>query len=139
MPMTKRELDQFLRQPIIAVLATTARGGAPHAVPIWFEYRAGEIWFFMDPSSFKHRCIKHNPRVTLVVDTKKPPYRCAIVKGRARSEIRTAGAMIRRMSLAYYGKRDGKAFADSLKGTKLAVVHFKPSHIVTWDYARDTE
>jgi PPOX class probable F420-dependent enzyme len=138
MPMTKREIDRLLKKPIVAVVAVTAPDGAPHAVPVWYEYRGGEVVFHTEPSSFKCKCLRHDPRVALCVDTKKSPYKCVILKGRARVEIKADHARLTRMAVAYLGKREGIAYANSLKGEKMAVVRLRPSRVISWDYAKES-
>jgi PPOX class probable F420-dependent enzyme len=137
MPMSKREIDALLKQPIIAVAAVTAPDGAPHAVPTWYEYRGGEIVFHTAASAFKYRCLAHDPRIALVVDTKKAPYKCAILKGRVTMEEKIDDARLRRMAVAYLGKRNGEAYAKSLAGSRVVVVHLRPKRIVSWDYAKE--
>src|SRR5215468_3322638 len=81
MPMKKSAIEKLLREPNVAVVAVTAPNGAPHAVPTWYEYRAGEVVFHTGPEAFKFKCLSNDPRVTLVVDTRRPPYKCVILKG----------------------------------------------------------
>lgn len=137
MPMTKREIDRMLKKPIVAVVAVTAPDGAPHAVPIWYEYRRGEVVFHTSQDTFKYKCLQHDPRITLCVDTKQSPYKCVILKGHATMEIKADDARIRRMAIAYLGKREGAAFANSLRGQKAVVVRFKPERVISWDYRKD--
>jgi nitroimidazol reductase NimA-like FMN-containing flavoprotein (pyridoxamine 5'-phosphate oxidase superfamily) len=85
MPMTKREIARLLSEPNIAVVAVTAPDGSPDAVPTWYEYRAGHVSFITDATAFKYKCLAHDPRVTLCVDVRKPPYKAVILKGRATS------------------------------------------------------
>lgn len=138
MPMTKREIDALLKQPNVAVMAVTAPDGSPHAVPVWYEWKGGAAILFMFRDSFKFKCVSRDPRMTLVVDTRKMPYKCAILKGRAAIEFKKADAWVRRISIAYYGKREGLKYADSLKGTEFAFVTLKPERIISWDYAKDS-
>src|SRR2546421_12857064 len=87
MPMTRREIAQFLAEPKVAVVAVTAPDGSPHAVPTWFEYRRGEAAFVTEASAYKYKCLRHDPRVTLCVDMRKAPdYKAVILKGRATME-----------------------------------------------------
>jgi PPOX class probable F420-dependent enzyme len=102
MPMTKREIAQFLTEPNVAVVAVTAPDGAPHAVPTWFEYRRGEAFFVTEATAYKYRCLQHDPRVTLCIDTRKPPdYKAVILKGRVTMEEKIADALMERMAVAY--------------------------------------
>jgi len=138
MPMKKKEIDQLLVQPHIAVVAVTAPDGAPHAVPTWYEYKGGKVTFHTDTSAFKYKCLEHDPRVTFVVDTKKSPYKCVILKGRATIEIKkNDDARGLRMSIAYLGQKNGVAYHNTVKSHEVAVVTLKPEHIVSWDYSKE--
>jgi PPOX class probable F420-dependent enzyme len=139
MPMTKRAIDALLKQPNVAVMAVTTPDGAPHAVPVWYEWKSGAATVFMLPGSFKLKCLRREPRMSLVVDTKKSPYKCVILKGKVTIELKKADAWIRRLSVAYYGQRAGLKYAESLKGMEFALVTLKPDRIVSWDYAQDSD
>jgi PPOX class probable F420-dependent enzyme len=138
MPMKKTAIEKLLREPNIAVVAVTAPNGAPHAVPTWYEYRAGEIVFHTGPEAFKYKCLTRDPRVTLVVDTKKAPYKCVILKGTVSMTEDTDDGRVKRMAIAYLGKRDGTAYAKSLAGERLVIVRFKPERTISWDYAEES-
>jgi PPOX class probable F420-dependent enzyme len=138
MPMKKKEIDQLLAQPHIAVVAVTAPDGAPHAVPTWYEYKSGKVTFHTETTAFKYKCLEHDPRVTLVVDTKKAPYKCVILKGRATIEIkRNDDVRGLRMSIAYLGPKNGTAYHNTVKGQEVAVVTLKPERIISWDYGKE--
>lgn len=137
MPMKKKDIEKLLKKPIVAVVAVTAPDGAPHAVPTWFEYADGQIVFHTGPESFKYKCLMHDPRLTLVVDTKTEPYRAVVLKGRATLEEKTDDKRTERMAIEYLGKKLGKAYAKSLKGSKVVVVTFKPARTISWDYGQE--
>lgn len=137
MPMTKRDIAQLLAQPNIAVVAVTAPDGAPHAVPIWYEYRRGEVSFITDATAFKYKCLANDPRVTLCVDLRKPPYKAVILKGRVTMDERPAPALVERMAIAYMGKKAGRAYVSEFKDDPVVVVRFKPDRVISWDYGKD--
>jgi hypothetical protein len=78
-----------------------------------------------------------DPRVTLVVDTKKAPYKAVVLKGRATLEEKVDDKRTLRLAVEYLGKKLGKAYAKSLKGSKVVVVSFKPSRTISWDYSQE--
>ncbi|MFZ0888641.1 MAG: TIGR03618 family F420-dependent PPOX class oxidoreductase [Candidatus Binataceae bacterium] len=137
MPMREEEIEKLLAKPNVAVVAVTAPDGAPHAVPTWYEYQGGEIVFHTAKSAFKYRCLAHDPRITLCVDTRKPPYKAVILKGRVRMEERLDDERTERMAIAYLGEKDGRAYANSLKGEKVVVVRFRPTRVISWDYGQE--
>jgi PPOX class probable F420-dependent enzyme len=137
MPMKKKDIEKLLKKPIVAVVAVTAPDGAPHAVPTWFEYDDGTIVFHTGAEAFKYKCLVRDPRVTLVVDTKKAPYKSVVLKGRATLEEKTDDKRLQRMAVAYLGKKLGKAYAKPLKGQKVIVASFKPERTISWDYGKE--
>lgn len=42
--MRPDDLDEFLRQPHVGVLATLRRDGRPYTVPVWFLHDDGGFW-----------------------------------------------------------------------------------------------
>jgi PPOX class probable F420-dependent enzyme len=135
--MNKREVAQLLVQPNIAVVAVTAPDGSPHAVPTWYEYRKGEVAFITDSTAFKYKCLVNDPRITFCVDTRKPPYKAVILKGRATMEEKRVPAMVERMAIAYMGQKAGRAYVSAFKNDPVVVVRFKPERVISWDYAKD--
>ena len=137
MAMKKREIDELLSQPHIAVVAVTASDGAPHAVPTWYEYKAGKVTFHTDQTAFKYKCFQHDPRIALVIDTKRPPYKCVVLKGTATIEIKkNDNVRGLRMSIAYLGQKNGTRYYNTMmKDQEVAVVTLKPSRIISWDYS----
>jgi PPOX class probable F420-dependent enzyme len=138
MPMKKAAIEKLLREPNIAVVAVSAPDGAPHAVPTWYEYRQGEVVFHTGPEAFKYKCLSNDPRIALVIDTKKAPYKCVILKGRVTMEEGLDDARVKRMAVAYLGKKNGEAYAKSLQGEPLVIVRFKPERTISWDYAEES-
>lgn len=136
MPMTQEEIDEFLRAPNIAVVATVDPDGQPHVVPTWYLHEDGEIVFHTGRRSRKYRNLRQNSRVTLCVDSKTAPYKAVVIYGRASMEVRTDADRTRRMAVAYLGESIGNRYADSLRGERLVVVRVRPQRAISWDYAR---
>jgi PPOX class probable F420-dependent enzyme len=136
MPLSKEEIEAFLRQPNVAVVATVGPDGEPHAVLIWYEYGDGQIIMHTGPNSRKHRNLRRNDRVSICVDTKTVPYRAVVVYGRASLEEGVDEERLRRMAVAYLGEALGKAYADAFGGQPTVIVRVRPERIVSWDYSR---
>ncbi|HEY2664340.1 MAG TPA: TIGR03618 family F420-dependent PPOX class oxidoreductase [Candidatus Binataceae bacterium] len=135
MKMKKEAIEELLRGPNVAVVAVTAPDGAPHAVPTWYEYRNGEIVFATDKTAFKYRCLTKDSRVTFVVDTKTPPYKTVVLKGRATLEERTDDERLLRLSIAYLGEKNGRAYAALNRGPGTVWVRLKAARMISWDYS----
>lgn len=136
MPLTDREIEEFLGEPHVAVMATVGADGQPHAVPTWYDYDGGEIVLHMSPSSRRYRNIRGNDRVTVCVDTKTAPYAAVVVEGRARTEVGTDDERSRRMAIRYLGEELGQRYFDSIRGGRMVIARVAPERTISWDYSR---
>jgi PPOX class probable F420-dependent enzyme len=134
MKLEKEAIEELLGAPNVAVVAVTAPDGGPHAVPTWYEYRDGEIVFATDKTAFKYKCLASDSRLTFVVDTKTPPYKTVVLKGRATMEERTDDERLLRLSIAYLGEKNGRAYAAMNRGPTVWV-HLKGARMISWDYS----
>ena len=78
------KVDQLLKQTQICVLATTGPGNAPHAVPMWYLYKDGDIVITTSRASQKCKNVERNGEAMVVFDIREPPYYAVMVKGNAR-------------------------------------------------------
>lgn len=136
MPLSQTEIDQFLGEPHIAVVATSGPSGKPHAMPIWYLWRDGKVLFHTGPESKKMRNLRKNDRVTVVVDSKQAPYKVVIVEGKA-EELPGDKALSREIAIHYLGETQGARYSDQ-SGEPSALVQVTPSKVISWDYARES-
>ena len=61
------ELDQFLRLPNPAVVATIRPDGSPHTAATWYDWDGGRVLLNMDESRLRLRFMRRDPRVALTV------------------------------------------------------------------------
>jgi PPOX class probable F420-dependent enzyme len=61
------EVDEFLRRPNPAVVATVRPDGSPHTVPTWYDWDGERVLLNMDESRLRLKFIRHDPRVSLTV------------------------------------------------------------------------
>ena len=80
------DVEAFLRQPQVCVLATTGADGSPHAMPMWYLFRDGDILFAAGRKSQKVRNIERTGRATVVVDQRDQPYYAVMLPGTAAIE-----------------------------------------------------
>lgn len=136
MPLTKEEIDEFLSQPHIAVVATVGPDGRPHAVPTWYNYDGGEIVLHMGLRSRRYHNLRRNDRVSICLDDRTVPYKAVVIEGRARTEVGRDDERSRRMAIHYFGERLGTRYADSLRGERMVIARVRPERIISWDYGR---
>ena len=136
MPLSQTELDSFLSEPNIAIVASSGPSGKPHAMPIWYAWRDGKVLFHTGADSKKMRNLRKNPRVSVVIDTKTAPYKVAVIEGTAR-ELVGDPALSREVAIHYLGERRGSAYAAQ-SSEPGALVEVTPTKIISWDYARES-
>jgi hypothetical protein len=136
MPLSKDEIEVFLRRPNVAVVATVGPDGEPHAVPTWYEYDDGQIVLHAGLRSRKYRNLRKNDRVSICVDTKTAPYQAVVMYGRASLEVGRDDERLRRMAVAYLGEALGNRYADTFGGQETVIIRVRPERIVSWDYGR---
>ncbi|MEL6310153.1 MAG: PPOX class F420-dependent oxidoreductase [Chloroflexota bacterium] len=137
--MTDSELDNFLNQPgIVARLSTINPDGTPHTMPIWYEWRNGEIVVSTQVIQRKVKNMQRDPRVTILIDTCEFPYKGAMIYGEATLEHE--GAMHKRISIfeRYFGTRErAEEYAQALADKwEPVLVRIKPTKIISFDYTK---
>jgi len=136
MPLSQSELDSFLAEPHIAVVATTGPSGKPHAMPVWYAWRDGKVLFHTGPESKKLRNLRKNSRISVVVDSKTAPYKVVVVEGKAK-ELPGDKELARDIAIHYLGPKFGAQYAE--RSTEVsALVEVTPTKVISWDYARES-
>lgn len=136
MPLTQSEIDTFLSEPNIAVVATAAPSGKPHAMPIWYLWRDGKVLFHTGGDSKKMRNLRANDRISIVVDTKVAPYKVVVIEGKAK-ELPGDKSLAREIAIHYLGEKQGERYASQSTepGTLVEVI---PTRVISWDYAKES-
>ncbi len=75
------ELERFLTEPRVAVLATVRRDGGPSTTASWFDLQGGKILITMYTSARRLANIRRDPQVAITV-LGKDPYQHVSVSGR---------------------------------------------------------
>lgn len=121
------EAEAFLREPRVAVIATVDRNGRPRTAPVWFLWDDGAAHLFTGRGTRKWREIEANPQVSLCIDERDAArYEAVIIDGRVEeANGRSLYEDVRRMALAYYGAERGEAFAETYRGERADVAHFR--------------
>jgi PPOX class probable F420-dependent enzyme len=99
------EVDEFLRRPNPAVVATLRRDGSPHTVATWYDWENDQALLNMDESRLRLRFMRHDPRVALTVLFEEGWYHHVSLLGRVVSleddpELRD----IDRLAVRYTGR-----------------------------------
>jgi PPOX class probable F420-dependent enzyme len=104
-PPVPQEVEEFLRRPNPAVIATLRPDGSPHTVATWYDWEDGLALVNMDESRLRLRFMRRDPRVSLTVLGEDSWYAHVSVIGRAiRIEDDPDLVDIDRLALRYTGK-----------------------------------
>lgn len=137
MPLTRPELEAFLKRPLMAHLATSSLAGRPRASPIWYAYQDGCFYFTTRMGRVKGRHLQRNPRVAISIANDERPYRAVSVFGKAELVKQDRDKWLERISTRY-GEREGREWlSGAVKQEDRVVFKVQPERIMSWDYGRD--
>jgi PPOX class probable F420-dependent enzyme len=116
------EVDEFLRRPNPAVVASLRPDGSPHTVATWYLWDGARVLLNMDESRLRLRFMRRDPRVALTVLDEGSWYRHVSLLGRAVEIVEDDGlADIDRLSLHYSGEpfrdRESRRFSACVEPT----------------------
>ncbi len=135
MTMTDSERSDFLAAVRVGVLAIDHPGHGPLALPIWYQWEAGQVLIGMDGTSLKARLLRAAGRATMTVQTEAAPYQYVSVEGpvTVTAESRDNLAMATR----YLGPELGQWYADNNPSTADTVlVRLSPEKWRTCDFGK---
>jgi nitroimidazol reductase NimA-like FMN-containing flavoprotein (pyridoxamine 5'-phosphate oxidase superfamily) len=79
------EIDQFLRDGHTVIVTTVGKDGFPHALPLWYVYDDGAIWFRKMRNSQGVKNMERDNRVACLVETGEmwADLKAVMIRGRA--------------------------------------------------------
>lgn len=103
------EISAFLQGPWGARLACVRRDGAPHVVPLWYEWDGRFVWVVATPGASWKTYAAESGQVSLTIDEPWPPLRRAFIAGHAEQVSDTAvpgglAGLRRRLAARYLGQ-----------------------------------
>jgi PPOX class probable F420-dependent enzyme len=131
------ELDELLRRPILARLATLRQDGFPGIVPVWIEWDGEAAWIVARARAAFVGDIRRDSRVCLSVVADDDPDRRAQLFGRA-VIVGEAGPLegfaleiARRMARRYEGE-SGLDYIERSRDWERVLVRLVPERVVSW-------
>jgi PPOX class probable F420-dependent enzyme len=109
-------VDEFLRRPNPAVIASLRPDGSPHTVPTWYDWEDGRALVNMDESRLRLSFMQNDPRVALTALDHEGWYRHVSLLGLVVAiEADVSLRDIDRLALRYTGEpfriRDRRRFS----------------------------
>jgi PPOX class probable F420-dependent enzyme len=140
MPLSKGEIEELMREPILAHLAVVTEG-KPHVSPIWVYYEDGLFYFTTRSGRVKGTAIRENPNVAVSIATNTPPYKALLIEGRAEviqtDRWITIGKLVSKYVTAKYGKSEGEKMMESLRREPGRIAFLvRPTKLLSWNYGK---
>ena len=132
--LTPEDMDGFLDEPLIAILATLRRDGSVLLSPVWHEWRDGGFNVWVTAQDVKVRHLTRDARATIVVAESQPPLRGVEVRGTAGFIRDAVLKTARRIAARYIGDERGAEYVASLPDEHL-IVRLDPGALRAWDFA----
>lgn len=132
------DLDGFLDEPLVAVLATLRSDGSVLLSPVWHEWRDGGFNVWVGADDVKARHLRRDPRASILVAESQPPLRGIEVRGSGRIFEEEAVETAVRIASRYIGPEKGAAYVRSSTGRHVTV-RLEPGVLRAWDFADEHE
>ena len=132
--ITIEDLDGFLDEPMVAVLATIRSDGSVLLSPVWHEWRDGGFNVWVGGKDVKAEHLRRDPRATIVVAESRPPLRGVEVRTEAQLIREDAVATAIRIGGRYIGQERADSYVRSFSDDQLTV-RLLPGALRVWDFA----
>lgn len=131
--MNDAELARFLDRPLTAVVSTTGREGAPHAVPVWYRFDGESLRVWTGERRVWVRNVLRDPRASVTVAEAEAPFAAALL--RCTATVATGESWIadevRRITERYVPAAQVDAYLEQWDELQ-TVVTFLPERTVSW-------
>lgn len=131
------DLDGFLGEPLVAVLATLRRDGTALLSPVWHEWRdrGFNVWVGVDDVKARH--LRRDPRASILVAESQFPLRGVEVRCVARIVEAGAAEAAVRIASRYIGPEKGAAYVGS--ASDAVIIRLEPGDVRVWDFADEQQ
>ena len=130
--MSPNEMDAFLREPYLAVVATLGPDGIPHLTPVWHHFDGLRFMLLCEPFTVKVRNTKRDRRVSLCISTDGESARYVHVQGTATVSDDWDPELLRTMSLKYVGADEGERhFQRTYREIRFLLITVTPSKVIS--------
>jgi PPOX class probable F420-dependent enzyme len=135
--LTVEDLDGFLDEQHVAVLATHRADGTVLLSPVWHEWRDGGFNVWVERDDVKARHVRRDPRTSIVVAESRFPMRAIEVRGEALLLEEDAEETAIRIASRYVGPELGRAYVTRWGGA--LTLRLAPGQLRAWDYRDEAE
>jgi PPOX class probable F420-dependent enzyme len=142
--LSDEDVRQLLDEERVAVVSSLGPRGWPHAMPMWFVTREGEVWVWTYAKSQKVRNLERDPRATVLVETGREyaELRGLMVEAEAElhRDFETVFGFAEELTVRYAEgissvEGDAKAALEA-QAPKRVAIQFRPLRTATWDHRK---
>jgi PPOX class probable F420-dependent enzyme len=142
--LTPAEQAELLSSQRVVVVSSNGPRGWPHAMPMWYVVRDGEIWVWTYAKSQKVRNLERDPRATLLIETGHEYGELRGVQIEAEAElihdpervVDYAKEMTVRYAEGIESVEGDAAAALEAQAPKRVAVRFVAKRTATWDHRK---
>jgi PPOX class probable F420-dependent enzyme len=136
--LTIDDLDGFLEEPVVAVLATVRQDESVLLSAVWHEWRDDGFNVWTGANDVKSRHLRREPRASIVVAESSYPLRGIEVRAAARIVQEGAVETAIRIAGRYLGPARGEAYVRKVGGNDV-IIRLEPGNVRAWDFADEQE
>jgi PPOX class probable F420-dependent enzyme len=128
------DLRAMLARPLTAVVGATNAAGAPHAVPVWFNFDGEVVEIWADTGRLWVKNLKRDPRCSLTVAEHEAPFAAVLIRGQASvlsGDPSEVAAAARRITERYLPAAEVDAYVKQWASLD-AVVRIRPETVRGW-------
>src|SRR4051812_10134170 len=107
--MTDAEVDAFLAEQRVVMVATNGRDGFPHQMPLWYVVSDGSLLAWTYAKAQKTRNLERDPRATLTIEAGEEYQELHGVMFKCEVELITDTDQVAEVGLAIFRKYSGGA------------------------------
>jgi general stress protein 26 len=140
--MSASEVEAFLEEQRVVVVATNGPRGWPHVVPLWYVVREGEIWAWTYPKSQKARNLERDQRATLQIETGKKYHELRGVMIEAHTVLHHRLEVVSEVGAEILSRYDSGAGGQDVddvvraQAAKRVALQFMPRRVASWDHRK---
>ncbi len=133
--MTAKEIDEFLKLPLLSNFATLRPDGSPHVAPVWHLYDGEHLLILSGPSSVKVRNLRGDPRICISIPRETEPHGFVQVNGTAQLSTEWDRQILWDMSINYQGEEEGKRYAEqTYREMEFVLIKITPDKMAGWTF-----
>ncbi|MEM7028119.1 MAG: PPOX class F420-dependent oxidoreductase [Chloroflexota bacterium] len=136
--MTQSEINEFLQQPLHAIVGTNPADGPPQLSPVWFIYEDETLYISLLHNSAKRRNLERDPRISVCIDGGRADVRYVTFYGTAQlfGPDTALQDEWRLRIIRQYNPTEEAAlrYYDEIKDMPATLIVLKPDRVISDDF-----